>query len=66
MPVAASASQAELYFSQGQNCNVYTDKSSTFEVGHDFGWCERHVAPYLSGSEVKDGPYVEELLSTIL
>ena len=56
--MAASASQAELYFSQGQNCNVYTDKSSTFEVGHDFGRCERHVAPYLSGSEVKDGPYV--------
>lgn len=38
--MAASASQAELCFSQGQNCHVYTDSGGTFDAGHDSGALE--------------------------
>lgn len=66
-PVAASASQARLYFSRGRNCNVHTDSSNTFEVGHDPGTLGKQCGflPY-GGSKVKNGSYVQELLSTIL
>lgn len=55
--MAASASQAGLYFSEGRALRIHTDSSNTFRLGHDPGTLESNVTSFLyGGSKLKMAP----------